>query len=136
MLNQAIQQIEGCYSLDDLQKTWVDYAEQWMRLSKDQAAKIIQLKDERKAEIETGIYRRRMDSKTLGVVDVVFDTHKPDKATVDGAEYSLPELRDLLSRKISHDDLRTVHQVKQEFAGTVIPSKQATEIESYPITRW
>ena len=45
----------------------------------------------------------------------------PDRATVDGTEYSLSELDDLIRRKLSHEDLRTVHCVKQDFEGAVIP---------------
>ena len=60
----------------------------------------------------------KMESAILGAI-VNVDLW-PDRATVDGVNYSLPELRDLLSRKISHDGLREVHALKQEFEGTVI----------------
>ena len=53
-----------------------------------------------------------MQSAILGVVDVVFDTHKPDQSVVDGCEYSNDELADLISRGLSADRLREIHQIK------------------------
>ena len=55
---------------------------------------------------------------------------------VDGVVYTNDELKDLLGRGLPAADLREVHLVKQEFEGTVIPSKQATKIKSHPTTRW
>lgn len=124
MRDQAQQRIKSCHSLEALQRIWAKNSQKWKSLPMDQAAAIIQLKDRRKEEIKNGIYRRRMDSKILGVVDVVFDTHKPDQAMVGGVPYSNQELTDLISRGISAADLITVHEVIRSFEGHVIPDAQ------------
>lgn len=116
-----IENIERCQSLNFLAEFWKETIPNISKMPEDQAAKIIQIKDMRKDEIQTGIYRWLMDSKILGTVDVVFDTHKPDQATVDGSAYSNSEMEDLHSRNLAADDILMIHQVKQEFEGTVKP---------------
>lgn len=69
---------------------------------------------------ETRTHGRIMGSPILGEVELIFNQDNPDQALVAGVEYSLPELRDLLSRKLNHDDLRTVHRVKEAFQGEVV----------------
>lgn len=74
----------------------------------------------------------KMKSSILGAtVDVSLE---PDQATVAGVEYSNDELKDLLSRGLSAADLQTVHEVKKQFDGAVIPSKEVEK--SNPISRW
>ena len=113
--------IVDAQSLDDLENVWRAAVPDIENLPEDQAAEIIQLKNERKAEIETGIYRRRMNSKVLGTVDVVFDTHKPDSAEVEGVPYSKTELDTLISKSLDRERLLEVHRVKKSFKGTVNP---------------
>ncbi len=86
-------------------------------------------RDERQAIIEfdgggqgvpyIGPVAVKTNSKILATVDV---HPEPDQAVVGGVKYSKVELADLLSRKISHDDLLTVHRAKQEFEGAVVPN--------------
>ncbi len=120
MLEQAQKQIESCRSLEALKDVWAENAERWKDLPKNEAAKIIRLKDHRKEEIETGFYQRWMDSKTLGVVDVVFDARNPDLAMVDGVVYSNAEMRDLIGRGLPADELRAVHETKKAFDGEAV----------------
>ncbi len=83
-------------------------------------------------EVDAGPVAIKMNSGILGAtVDVLL---WPDKAEVDGCEYSNAELVDLLSRGISHDALREVHIIKHEFEGVVVPSKEVEKLE--PISKW
>ena len=65
-------------------------------------------------------------------------TLEPDRATVDGGQYSNDELADLLSRGLSAAEIQAVHETKRAFAGMVIRQGEAAEIESraYPYERW
>ena len=120
MLNQAIKQIEGCFSLPDLRDVWAENAEMWKALPPDQAGEVVRVKDERKVLIESGRQYPVvvMESAILGAaVDVVL---KPDGAVVDGTSYTNKELTDLLSRGLPADDLRAVNEVKSVFDGEVM----------------
>ena len=120
MLNQAIKQIESCFSLPDLRDLWAENSEKWKALPADHALEIIRVKDERKRLLESGRQypvEVKMESAILGAaVDVML---WPDRATVDGVEYSNDELKNLIGRKPSADDLRVVHEVKKQFNGEV-----------------
>jgi hypothetical protein len=138
MLDQAIKQIEGCFSLPDLRDLWAENAEIWKALPGDQAAEIIRVKDRQKAEIEYAIDERKaiidadggqdsgpveypvevkMDSTILGA-DVTVELW-PDRAELDGTSYTNKELADLIKRGLSAADLSVVHEVKKQFNGEV-----------------
>ena len=133
MLNRAIKEIEGCFSLPDLRDLWAENAEQWQALPGDQAGEIIRVKDRQKAEIEYARAERKAiqadGGKDAGPVAIQMDSHIlgpdvpvelwPDRAMVAGVQYSSDELADLISRGISADDLRVVHEIKKTFNGEV-----------------
>lgn len=129
MLEKAINQIEKCNSLEALQKTWMDNAGPWSQLPREKAEFLIQLKESKKNELKSRIYRRTMTSPILGEVELIFNQDEPGRAMVDGCEYSNTELVNLKSRNLSPDRLQKIHQMKKEFGGQVIPSGQAEEIE-------
>jgi hypothetical protein len=134
MLNQAIEQIEGCFSLPDLRDLWAENAERWQALPGDQAGEIIRVKDRQKAEIEYARAEREAiqadGGQDTGPVAIQMDSHIlggavnvrlwPDRAEVAGVEYSNDELADLIKRGLPADDLRAVHEVKQAFDGKVV----------------
>ena len=134
MLDQAIKEIESCFSLPDLRDVWAKNSEQWKALPSDQAGEIIRLKDERKKLIESGRQYPVvvMDSAILGAaVDVILE---PNRATVDGVVYQKDELKDLLSRSLKAEEIKAIHEVKGKFDGDVIPSDQVEDFK--PISRW
>ena len=57
-----------------------------------------------------------MDSIVIGEVPVEVCQ---DKVMVDGAAYSLEEIRDLKSRNLRAIDLRAIHETKKQFDGVV-----------------
>jgi hypothetical protein len=120
MLNRAIKQIEGCFSLPDLRDLWAENAEGWKAFPGDQAAEIVRVKDKRKRLLESGRQYPvvvAMVSSILGAaVDVML---WPDRATVAGVPYTKTELTELISRGLPADDLRAVHEVKKSFNGEV-----------------
>lgn len=52
-------------------------------------------------------------------VDVVFANDTPDVITIGGVVYRESEIKDLLSRRLDAENLRTVHEIKRVFEGTV-----------------
>jgi hypothetical protein len=80
---------------------------------------VVEIQLAKDAELDIRIIKRVMDSTILGMVEVAFDTHKPDQARVGGVVYNNDELVDLLGRDLSAADLRAVHEVKQAFEGKV-----------------
>ena len=70
----------------------------------------------------------KMESGILGaVVDVNL---WPDRATVDGCQYSNQEMLDLIGLGLSAGGLWEIHSVKKSFSGTVIHAGDLTEMES------
>ena len=115
MLSMAIEEIKACFSLPDLQDVWEENAEQWKTLPGSQAAEIIMAKNARKQLLESGRQypiTTKMKSAILGSVPVKL---WPDRAEVAGVQYSHAELKDFISRNLSTESLRTIHNVKQEF---------------------
>lgn len=51
----------------------------------------------------------------------------PNRATVDGAEYSNKEMMDLKNRGFSHERLREIHEVKRSFEGQALTGEQEKE---------
>ena len=89
-------------------------------------------KEETAAAIRT--YKRLMKSPILGEVQLIFNQDKSNSAIVSGVTYFIDELADLISRRLSHEALRKIHQVKSEFEGQVVLAKEAKDVE--PISRW
>jgi hypothetical protein len=126
MLDQAIKEIEGCFSLPELRDLWVEHAEQWKAFPGDQAAEIIRLKDQRKRLLKSGRQYPvavKMESAILGATVPV--ELWPDRAEVEGVPYSNKEMRDLMSRGLSAERLREVHEVKRSFEGQTLTIEQA-----------
>ena len=64
----------------------------------------------------------KMESAILGAtVDLML---WPDRAEVDGVQYSNEELKNLIGRKPSAADLQTIHEAKKQFDGGVTLSNQ------------
>jgi hypothetical protein len=61
--------------------------------------------------------KAKMDSSILGA-DVPVELW-PDRAMVDGVEYSKQELADLLSRGLPAADLEMIHETKRSFDGEI-----------------
>ena len=88
-------------------------------------------------KLENRIINRIMESKVFGGnVPVVFNLDEPETVLVDGVKYENAELKTLLAKGLDAEDLLAAHNTKCVFGGAMIPSERATEIESYPITRW
>lgn len=66
-----------------------------------------------------GITRRFMDSKVLGAVVPIAWTERGDKVWVDGVCYLEREIQELMARRPDAETMRTVHQVKKTFDGTL-----------------
>jgi hypothetical protein len=156
MTFSTIQQINNCESIEELESLWKFNIQQWSTgLTRAEARSLILAKDLRKNELneKTEGYPIPTDEKTfsmderlslmvdgaesypvsvtmesapLGVVGVLL---WPDRAIVDGCEYSNAEMTDLKSRGLSHEKLLNIHEVKRGFEGQVITQAQATEIE-------
>jgi len=120
MFDQAIKQIEDCFSLPDLRDVWAENAEQWKTLPGDQAAEVVRVKDARKRLLESGrqypvSIKMKSAIQGAGVLVELWS----DRAEVGGVSYSVDELGDLKSRDLSAADLRAAHEVKRFFDGEV-----------------
>jgi len=156
MLNRAIKQIEGCFSLPDLRDLWAENAEIWKALPRDQAEEIIRVKNRQKAEIEYALAERAaiqadggqdipysrpvevvMESSILGgAVDVEL---WPDRAEVGGVEYSDDELKDLLSRGLPADLRAAIKANDGFYVVTPLVEKRKKKIvgfERMPVIAW
>jgi hypothetical protein len=67
----------------------------------------------------------KMESAILGgTADVML---WPDRATVDGVQYTNDELKDLLSRNRDRETMVAVHEAKRGFSGEVLSAVEQTQ---------
>ena len=87
---------------------------------------------------EQRIIKREMDSKIIGQVELVFNLDDPETVLVDGVRYTNQELKDLLSHNMDAEKMRSVHNVKKNFEGSILADSQSKEINSraYTLSRW
>jgi len=126
MLNRAIEAINKCQSLDELKAVWVDHAEEWKALSVKDAAVILERKESRKREF-VSVRRWLVDSEILGRVPVVWDPKQPAQVLVDGVAYGQDEVKCLLSKGLSADNVQALHDTKATFGGQIVSNGKDRE---------
>jgi len=61
-----------------------------------------------------------MLSKSIGLVELVYDEDKPDEALVGGVEYRSSELKTLSGKRLRRKDILAAHEIKRVFGGRVL----------------
>ena len=75
--------------------------------------------DRMPVETGSGVREWIMESPIIGRVSLAYDAKKPDQVMVNGVAYGRDEVKTLLDKGLSADDLRAAHEVKRTFEGTV-----------------
>ena len=119
MINEALKNIDGCRSVEELRRLWARNCGKWKQLPRGSAQGLINFKNWKKGQLEQGVRRWTMGSTVIGLAELSYDEGNPDQIQVGGVIYGTDELKTLLKRQISEENLRTVHEIKRVFEGTV-----------------